>query len=56
MGASICFIQFPEETLPHLLNSPLDNFTYTKALQKICDSFRVSPETKAQIRALRRKK
>ncbi len=53
---SICFIQFPEETLPHLLNSPLDNFTYNKALQKICDSFRVSPETKAQIRALRRKK
>ena len=43
------------ETLAYLRDSRLDDWTYNKALQKITESYRVSPEGKAQIRAMKRK-
>ncbi len=51
---SICFIRFPEEVFPRLSASPLDDFTYNKVLQKICESRQVAAETRVRIRALRR--
>ena len=51
---SVCFVKFPEEVFPRLPTSRLDDFTYNKALQKICESRQVTPETRHRIRALRR--
>ena len=53
-GLSVCFVKFQELTLAYLQNNSLDNFTYNKALQKIVESYRVSPEMKAIIRAMKR--
>ena len=39
----------------YLKENSLDDWTYNKALQKIVESYRVSPETKARIRAMKRK-
>ncbi len=52
---SICFVKFPDETLAYLKNNNLDNDTYNKALQKICESLRVSKETKIIIKSMKRK-
>ncbi len=52
---SICFVKFPAETLAYLKNNNLGNATYNKALQKICESLRVSKETKSMIKTMRRK-
>lgn len=52
---SICFIKFPAKTLFYLQHNTLDDFTYNKSLQKIIESLRVSPETKAMIRTMKRK-
>lgn len=54
-AVSIYFVHFPEETFRYLRENQLDDWTYNKALQKIIESYRVSPETKTQIRAMKRK-
>lgn len=51
---SICFIKFPEETMPLLKTNHLDEFTYQKALQKIVESYRIDEETKQQIRKMKK--
>lgn len=55
-AVSVYFVHFPEETYQYLRENRLDDWTYNKALQKITESYRVSPETKVQIRAMKRKK
>lgn len=52
---SVCFIRFPQQTMPYLQNSRLDRFTYNKALQKITESLQVDAAAKAMIRAMKRK-
>ncbi|MEG1642121.1 MAG: methylated-DNA--[protein]-cysteine S-methyltransferase [Synergistaceae bacterium] len=52
---SICFIKYPKETMIYLNDNNLDDNTYNKALQKICESHRVDNETKAIIRSMKRK-
>ena len=52
---SICYIKQPEATIPYLRHNGLDDFTYNKTLQKITESLRVAPETKALIRGMKRK-
>ncbi len=52
---SMCFVKFPHETLTYLKTNNLDNETHNKTLQKICESLRVDKETKAMIKAMRRK-
>ncbi len=52
---SICYVKFPEETFPRLCQSRLDDFTFQKALQKICESRRVDDATRAKIRNLKRR-
>lgn len=47
---SICYVRFPEKTMPFLEKNCLDDFTYQKALQKIVESRCVSAEVKAKMR------
>lgn len=51
---SICFIKYPEITMPYLQHNHLDKDTYNKALQKIVESNRISPEMKQTIRSMKR--
>ena len=50
-----CFIKFPEETYSYMNHSNLEKWTFNKAISKICDSYRVSKEDKAEVRKIRRK-
>lgn len=54
-AVSIFYIQQPQATLPLLQSNTLDTFTHNKAIQKICESRRVSMETKQQLRLLKRR-
>lgn len=51
---SIYFIKLPGAVMPYLEHNHLDPWTYQKALQKITESFRVDPDMKARIRAMKR--
>lgn len=51
---SIFFIKQRSITLDWLKKCHIDNFTYNKARQKICESFRVSKKDKLLIRSLNR--
>ncbi|MBU5336439.1 DNA alkylation repair protein [Intestinibacter bartlettii] len=51
---SICFVKFEEKTMLYLKNNNLDDFTYNKSLQKICESLRVDKKTKALIKSMKR--
>lgn len=51
---SICFREFPEETLPVLKENSLKDFTHNKAIQKIIESLKVSREEKEFVKGLRR--
>lgn len=52
---SICYIKFPEKTLEYLKTSKLDNWTFNKSIQKICESLRVDKQTKNMLKYLKRK-
>lgn len=52
---SVCYVKFPQKTMDYLKKNNLDDFTYNKALQKIVESYRVSPEDKEIIRSMKRK-
>jgi Predicted DNA alkylation repair enzyme len=47
---SICFVKYPEKTEPYLFVPSLDNDIRNKAIQKICDSYRVEKEKKKELR------
>lgn len=51
---SICYREFPEETIPFLKENSLKNFTHNKAIQKITESMKVSKKEKEYIRTLKR--
>lgn len=51
---SVCYVKFPERTLPLLEGEAFDPQTRRMALQKIVESNRVDARTKAEIRALRK--
>ena len=51
---SVCFVKFEQKTMLYLKNNNLDDFTYNKSLQKICESLRVDKETKALIKSMKR--
>ena len=52
---SMFYLEFPKETEAFLEACRLDDFTYNKTLQKICESRRADRETKERVRAMRRK-
>ena len=47
---SIVYIKFPDITNKYLENNNLDEFTYRKAISKICDSYRVTKEDKERLK------
>jgi len=51
---SMYYVELPEQTMVYLKNNKLEDFTYNKTLQKIVDSLRIDPDTKAMIKSLRR--
>ncbi|MDE7313710.1 MAG: DNA alkylation repair protein [Eubacterium sp.] len=51
---SMCFVKFPEETYVYLQQDQMDDFTHNKAIQKTCESYRVSNEWKVKIRGIKR--
>lgn len=53
-AVSICYRDFPEETLPVLKENSLNDFTHNKAIQKITESLKVSREEKELVRRLKR--
>lgn len=55
-GISAAFVRYPQKTLPLLRENTLDNFTHNKAIQKIRESLRPTPEDKALVLSLKRKK
>lgn len=52
---SVCFVKYRSKTLHYLKRCGLDDFTYNKTLQKICESNRVSKADKALLRTMKRK-
>lgn len=52
---SMCFVKFPECTYDFLQTDEMDVFTHNKSIQKTCESYRVTKEWKAAVRALKRK-
>lgn len=50
---SICFIKFPDETLRYLEAYTFDSFTHNKAIQKIRESYRVTPVVKEELKKLK---
>ncbi len=52
---SICYAKFPEKTFEYLQTSKLDNWTFNKSIQKICESLRVDKSTKNMLKYLKRK-
>ncbi len=53
-AVSICYVKFEDITLEYLNNNNLDNFTYNKSLQKICESLKVDKERKFLIKSMKR--
>ena len=51
---SLCFVKFEEKTMNYIKNNKLDDFTYNKSLQKICESLRVDKDMKAIIKSMKR--
>ena len=48
-----CFIKYGDKTLEYLKNNKLDDFTFNKAIQKICESERVDKEIKLHLKKLK---
>ena len=49
-----CYTKFPNETLEFIKSVKIDKWTLNKGVSKICDSYRVSGEMKAEAKKLRR--
>lgn len=49
---SICFIKQKSKTYSYLKNNTLDEFTFKKAINKICDSYRVDKNEKIKLKKL----
>jgi 3-methyladenine DNA glycosylase AlkD len=54
-AVSVCYVKYPVKTMAYLKACSLDDFTYNKSLQKILESYRVDQDSKALIRAMKRK-
>lgn len=54
-AVSMCYVNQPAVTVPFLNNNKLDDFTYNKALSKICESLKPSAEEKALIKSMKRR-
>lgn len=48
---SICYIKYPNKTENFLKNTKIDDWTYNKAISKICDSKRITNEIKNSLKS-----
>lgn len=55
-AVSAYYVKLPERVLPYLKESRLDDWTYNKAIQKICESLRPSKEEKEMLRKMKRRR
>ena len=53
-AVSIFYVKMPERVMPYLQKNHLDDWTYNKALQKICESLRIDGQTRELIRSMKR--
>lgn len=51
---SVCFIKFPKQTSKFLEQNKLSDWTQNKAIQKICESYRVSNNEKQFVKQYKR--
>ena len=51
---SICYIKYPDKTEKYLKKSKLDNWTFNKSIQKICESLKVEKKTKVFLKELKK--
>jgi len=51
---SVCYVHFPYETNEFFDRCTLDEFTFNKAIQKCCESKRISNENKAKLVLLKK--
>ena len=51
---SMCYIKYPKKTKKFLRRKKLDRWTYNKAIQKICESRKVSNEEKEILKTWKR--
>ena len=49
---SVCFVKYPDITMPYLEKGTLDDETMKMTVRKIIDSYRVSDEMKTKVRGL----
>ena len=45
-----------ESILPYIEEKKLDNWTHNKAIQKACESYRITPEQKEYLKTFKIKK
>ena len=55
MGGCDRYGEVPRQDARLLKTTALDDWTYNKAIQKMLESYRVSPEDKILLRAMKRK-
>ena len=48
-----CYIKFPDVTEPYIVEKRFDRNTHNRAIQKICDSYRVDKGKKEEIKNLK---
>ena len=51
---SMCYIKFPNKTEQYLKNSKLDDWTFNKSIQKICESLKINVKIKTKLKKLKR--
>ena len=51
---SMCYVKFPNETTVYLQKSKLDDYTYNKSIQKICESLKVDKKIKEKIKLMKK--
>lgn len=51
---SICYIKYPNKTDNYLYKSKLDDWTFNKSIQKICESMKIDKTVKNKIKRLKR--
>lgn len=51
---SICYVKQPEKTHKYLTTSSLPKWTYNKAIQKTCESFRVDKNIKEILKTMKK--
>lgn len=52
---SVCMVKFEKQTKDFLKSCSLNDWTFNKTIQKICESYRICPELKAELKLMKRK-